>query len=89
MLIPPALMDQGAVIVGNAEKHLGEVLPRKRRSNGPLFFSFGVGVGAVGGLVVGVLIGKQVLHLAGMLIGLIDRRASDDEERLKFELLLQ
>lgn len=75
--------------MGNAEHQLDEVLPRKRRTNGPVIFSLGLGVGAVGGLIAGMLIGKQVLHLAGMLIGLIERRSSDDDERLKFELLLQ
>lgn len=88
-LIPPALTDQGAVIVGNLEHRENDALPRRKRTNGPVFFSLGLGVGAVGGLVVGVLIGKQILHLAGMLIGLIERRSSDDDERLKFELLLQ
>ncbi len=89
MLIPPASSDQGAAIVRNAENQLNGVLPRKSRTNGPVFFSLGLGVGALGGLVLGVLIGKQILHLAEMLIGFVDRRSADDDERLKFELLLQ
>lgn len=75
--------------MANLEQRVSDTLPHRRRTNGPVFFSLGLGVGAVGGLVVGVLIGKQILHLAGMLIGLIERRSSDNDERLKFELLLQ
>lgn len=56
----------------------------------PIVFSLGVGVGALGGVVVGTLIGKHVVHLIGMIIGLIDRRFSgSDDDRLNFELLLQ
>ncbi len=56
----------------------------------PVVFSLGIGVGAIGGVVVGTLLGKHVIHLVGMLIGIIDRRFSNgDEERIKFELLLQ
>ncbi len=55
-----------------------------------MVFSAGIGVGAIGGVVVGTLLGKHVIHLVGMLIGIIDRRFSNgDEERIKFELLLQ
>lgn len=75
--------------MGNLEHRLNDTMPRRSRTNGPVFFSLGAAVGAVGGLIVGILIGKQILHLAGMLVGLIDRRTSDDDERLKFELLLQ
>lgn len=56
----------------------------------PVVFSLGVGVGALGGVVLGTLIGKHVVHLIGMVIGLIDRRFSgSDDDRLNFELLLQ
>lgn len=56
----------------------------------PVVFSVGVGVGALGGVVVGTLVGKQVLQLAGMLVSVVDRRLSGTEdERLRFELLLQ
>lgn len=75
--------------MAKVEQQLSGILPRTSRTNGPVVFSLGLGVGAVGGLIVGMLIGKQVFHVAGMLIGLIDRRSSDDDERLKFELLLQ
>ena len=55
-----------------------------------IVFSLGVGIGALGGVVVGTLVGKHVVHLIGMIIGLIDRRFSgSDDERLNFELLLQ
>ncbi len=56
----------------------------------PVVFSLGVGIGALGGIVVGTLVGKHVVHLIGMIIGLIDRRFSgSDDDRLNFELLLQ
>jgi len=56
----------------------------------PVVFSLGVAVGALGGIVVGTLVGKHVVHLIGMIIGLIDRRFSgSDDDRLNFELLLQ
>jgi uncharacterized membrane protein len=55
-----------------------------------IVFSLGVGIGALGGVVVGTLVGKHVVHLIGMIIGLIDRRfTGSDDERLNFELLLQ
>ena len=56
----------------------------------PIVFSVGVGVGALGGMVVGTLVGKHVVHLLSMVVGLVDRRLSGaSDERLNFELLLQ
>jgi hypothetical protein len=57
--------------------------------NGPVTFSIGAVLGALGGFVLGALLGKYALHLMSMLIGVVDRRSSTDEDRLRFEVLLQ
>jgi hypothetical protein len=65
-------------------------LPSRSGPSRPIVFSLGVGVGAIGGVIVGTLVGKHVVHLLGMILGLIDRRFSGaEDERLNFELLLQ
>jgi uncharacterized membrane protein YoaK (UPF0700 family) len=46
-------------------------------------------MGAVAGFVLGAFLGKYALHLVSLLIGAIDRRSASDEDRLKFEVLLQ
>ncbi len=56
---------------------------------GPITFAVGVSLGGFGGFVLGAFFGKYLLHLASFLIGVVDRRGSTDEDRLKFELLLQ
>lgn len=57
--------------------------------NGPITFSIGAMVGALAGFILGAFLGKYALHLVSMLIGAVDRRGSSDDDRLKFELLLQ
>lgn len=57
--------------------------------NGPITFLLGTITGAFAGFVLGAFLGKYVLHVLSMLIGAVDRRGSADEERLKFELMLQ
>jgi hypothetical protein len=57
--------------------------------NGPITFSIGATVGGLAGFVLGALLGKYALHVLSLLIGAIDRRGTSDEDRLKFELLLQ
>lgn len=59
------------------------------RNSGPITFSIGVTVGGLGGFILGAFFGKYLLHLVSFLIGVVDRRGSTDEDRLKFELLLQ
>lgn len=57
--------------------------------NGPITFSIGATVGGLAGFVLGAFLGKYALHLVSMLIGAVDRRGTSDDDRLKFELLLQ
>lgn len=57
--------------------------------NGPMTFVLGTLTGAMAGFVLGALLGKYALHLISFLIGAMDRRGTVDNERLKFELLLQ
>ena len=59
------------------------------RQGGPITFVVGVATGVFGGFVLGVFFGKYVLQLVSLLYGVIDRRGGSDEDRLKFELLLQ
>lgn len=49
----------------------------------------GTATGLLTGIVVGVFFGKYLLQLMSLLYNMIDRRGTSDEERLKFELLLQ
>lgn len=41
------------------------------------------------GFVLGAVLGRYLLHLFSIIWAFIDRRDRSDEERLKFELLLQ
>ena len=57
--------------------------------NGPITFLLGTLIGSLAGFVLGALLGKYALHLISLLIGAVDRRGSAEDERLKFELMLQ
>lgn len=57
--------------------------------NGPITFVLGTLTGATAGFVLGALLGKYALHLISLLISAVDRRGSAEDERLKFELMLQ
>lgn len=47
-----------------------------------------IGAGTAG-FILGALLGRYFLQLFSMLWAFVDRRDRNDEERLKFELLLQ
>lgn len=59
------------------------------KQGGPITFAVGATAGIFGGFVLGVFFGKYLLQLLSLLYGMIDRRSSSDDDRLKFELLLQ
>jgi hypothetical protein len=59
------------------------------KNGGPITFLVGATTGLFGGVVLGVFFGKYLLELISLLYNLVDRRSESDEERLKFELLLQ
>lgn len=44
---------------------------------------------ATAGFVLGTLLGRYIIQLFSMIWGFVDRRDRSDEERLRFELLLQ
>ncbi len=44
---------------------------------------------ATAGFVLGALLGRYIVQLFSMIWGFVDRRDRSDEERLRFELLLQ
>ena len=41
------------------------------------------------GFVLGAVLGRSLVHLLSMIWAFIDRRDRSDEERLRFELLMQ
>ena len=51
-----------------------------------LFASIGA---ATVGFVLGAMLGRSLLHLLSLLWAFIDRLDRSDDERLRFELLLQ
>lgn len=52
-------------------------------------FLVGAAVGGVAGAVAGALLSGYTSHLLAAVINIADRRSSRDDERLKFEFLLQ
>ena len=59
------------------------------KKGGPITFFVGATGGLFGGFVLGVFFGKYLLQLISLLYSMVDRRSTSDEDRLKFELLLQ
>lgn len=59
------------------------------KQGGPITFAFGATAGILGGFILGVFFGKYLLQLVSLLYSTIDRRSTSNEDRLKFELLLQ
>lgn len=59
------------------------------KKDSPVTFAAGAAAGLFGGFMLGVFFGKYLIQLVSLLYGMIGRRGSSDEERLKFELLLQ
>lgn len=59
------------------------------KKGGPVTFAAGAAAGLFGGFVLGIFAGKYLIQLISLLYGMIDRRGDSDDDRLKFELLLQ
>lgn len=59
------------------------------KQGGPITFVVGAAAGVFGGFVLGAFFGKYVLQLTSLLYHSVDRRGSSDDDRLKFELMLQ
>jgi hypothetical protein len=49
----------------------------------------GIVIGMLGGFLLGALLGKSVFQLAAVLIHTVNRRTRSENDRMKFELLLQ
>ncbi len=58
-------------------------------SNNVTTLIVGILIGMTGGFVLGAFLGKSVFQLATVLIHLVSRQGKSDQERMKFELLLQ
>lgn len=58
-------------------------------SNNMSTLLLGILIGMVGGFVLGAFLGKSVFQLATVLMHLVSRQAKSDQDRMKFELLLQ
>lgn len=52
-------------------------------------FILGILIGLFGGFLIGAFLGKSVFQLASLLVHLVTRGSKSDEDRMKFELLLQ
>lgn len=57
-------------------------------SNKAAAFMLGILIGVLGGFLIGAFFGKSVFQLASMLIH-VATKGKSDEDRMKFELLLQ
>ena len=49
----------------------------------------GMILGVFGGFLLGALVGRSVFQLANVLLQTVSRQGRSDEEKMKFELLLQ
>ena len=58
-------------------------------SNNASTLLLGILIGLFGGFVLGAFLGKSVFQLATVLMHLVNRQGKTDQDRMKFELLLQ
>jgi hypothetical protein len=59
------------------------------KQNGTITFTAGAFAGVIGGFILGIFFGKYVLQLFSLLYQMIDRKSGSNENRFKFEWLLQ
>ncbi len=60
-----------------------------RESGNVTMLVVGILVGVFGGFLLGALLGRSVFQMIGLLVQSITRSNRSDEDRMKFELLLQ
>lgn len=60
-----------------------------RNSNNATTLLVGILIGLLGGFFIGAFFGKSVFQLASLLIQLLTKGSKSDQDRMKFELLLQ
>lgn len=60
-----------------------------KNSNRATTLLLGIVIGMFGGFFIGAFFGKSIFQLASLLIHLLTRGSRSDEDRMKFELLLQ
>lgn len=59
------------------------------RQNGTVTFTAGALAGIVGGFALGIVFGKYALQTFSVLYSTVDRRSGSNDNRLRFEWLLQ
>lgn len=60
-----------------------------KNNNNTSTLVLGILIGMFGGFLLGAVLGKSVFQLAAVLIHTVNRQARSDQDRMKFELLLQ
>lgn len=60
----------------------------KSCNNATVLFT-GLFIGVLGGFFIGALVGRNVFQLANVLIQSMNRQSRSDQDKMKFELLLQ
>ncbi len=59
------------------------------KKSGRMSFSFGVIFGSIGGFILGAILARYMFSLGSLLLATVTRRNGDDNDRPKFEWLLQ
>jgi cell division protein FtsX len=60
-----------------------------KTSSNATTFMVGILIGLLGGFLIGAFMGKSVFQLATVLVHLVTKGSKSDQDRMKFELLLQ
>lgn len=58
-------------------------------SNSGTTLLLGILIGLLGGFLIGAFFGKSVFQLATLLVHMVTKGTRSDQDRMKFELLLQ
>lgn len=60
-----------------------------KSTHSPAVFTIAILFSILGGFFIGAFFGKSVFQMASLLVHLASRRSRSDQDRMKFELLLQ